>query len=239
MRRHADAARRVGFAVVGALAGLHQVDYAELRPGRPRPARTASSPGRSAAGAAGGRRSPTAPPRRRSRSCARSRTRLSGPCPGPAAFRDPAQRSQAGQLPVRSRRPRPGALGVRLGHGHARGSPGGRRDPAQLLAGSRRRARRPGDVPGRPGERSACRPPGDPRRLRQRDRPRPGRHRLVPGLRLLEDGDRAPATARPLPARGNVRRADGHPRGPGRRTRRPRPPPAGETAKRGVHELGL
>ena len=28
MRRHPDAARRVGFAVVGALAGLHQVDYA-------------------------------------------------------------------------------------------------------------------------------------------------------------------------------------------------------------------
>ena len=29
MRRHPDAARRVGFAVVGALAGLHQVDYAD------------------------------------------------------------------------------------------------------------------------------------------------------------------------------------------------------------------
>ena len=75
----------------------------------------------------------------------------------------------------------------------------------------------PGDrgvYPDGPGERSACpSPAGDPRRLRQtRPASTSPAYRLVPGLRLLEDGDRAPAAARPLPARRNRRRADGHPR---------------------------
>ena len=151
----ADVARRVGFAVVRALADLHQVDYASCGLadlGRPdgfvaRQVRGWRDRWEAVAHGAAA----TAQPLMLEVADTLERT-----LPRAAALRDPAQRPQAGQLPVRSRRPRPGALGVRLGHGDARGSPGGRRDPAQLLAGSRRRARRPGDVPGRPGERSAC-----------------------------------------------------------------------------------
>ena len=45
-----DAARRIGFAVVDALAELHRVDPAACRPGRPRP--TGRVPGPSARGLA-------------------------------------------------------------------------------------------------------------------------------------------------------------------------------------------
>ena len=116
--------RRVGFAVVRALADLHQ--------STPRPVvsptlagRRASWPGRSGLARPLGRGGQ----RGRDPVCSKSPTCLSGPCPRRSAP-GPAQRLEAGQLPVRSRRTVPGDRRLRLGHGHPWRPP---RRPRHLL----------------------------------------------------------------------------------------------------------
>ena len=190
-----DCGRRVGLAVVDALADLHQVDpYAcDLgNLGRPDGFVARQLEGWRArwdwcARLTGCRRwTRPAPPR---------------PHPArPAAGVDPPQRPEGRQLPVRPDRPRPRPVGVRLGHGDP-GRPAGRlRHPPQLLAGSFRPPRRPGRLRRRHGAHRPAHQGRDHRPLRQAHRPRCERRHLVRGLRVLEGRGGAPAALRPLPA---------------------------------------
>ena len=142
MAHHPDAARRIGLAVVDALAELHRSIRTRSACDLGRPG--ASSSARSAAGRSAGRSSTPAGSRR----CP-----TSGACramPPVAARVRAAQRLQDRQLPVRPGGPRPGEVDLRLGHGHAGRAAGRPRHAAQLLAGSRRRRGRPAAARGRP-----------------------------------------------------------------------------------------
>ena len=117
MRGHPDAARRIAFALVDAMADLHALDRWRAASAISA-SRRASSSARSPDGPSGG-------------SCRSSRTRRrpwrrsTGGSWQPArdaARLDRPQRPQARQLPVRSRRPRPRRLDLRLGHDDARRS---------------------------------------------------------------------------------------------------------------------
>ena len=210
MRHHADVARRVGFAVVQALADLHQVDYVSC--GLADLGRPDGFVARQVRGWRG---------------------RWEMVAPGAAEPARPLMLEVADMLELTLPRPqRTAILHNDLKLDNCQFDPA---DPDRVHSvfdwdmatlgdplvdvgtllnywPDPADARRRGVLPAWPGQPRPAVPQRDPRRLRQRDRPRPDRHRLVPGLRLLEDGDRAPATTRPVPAGRNVRRADGHPR---------------------------
>src|SRR5262245_25485239 len=114
-----------------------------------------------------------------------------------ASRRHRPQRSQARQLPVRSREPGPRLVHLRLGHDDARRSADRPRDAAQLLARPRglrdNRARNPAG-PGAHGSAPARR---DRRALRCAERERRHGGLLVGSLRSLEDGGRRAAAPPP------------------------------------------
>ena len=210
--------RRIGFAVVDALADLHLVDPAGLRPRLPRPPRRLPGPaGPGLAAPLGGGRDRG--PRHR-------RPGRRAPRPAPARVR-PArpgpQRLQGRQLPVQPGRPRRGDLGLRLGHGDARRPADRPGDAAELLAG--RRDPRRGSP--RRRERRAAQPRRGRRALRRADPAAadPRGRRVVRGVRLLEDRDHHAAALRPAPPRRDLRRTHDHAAAAGGPHRRPRPGP--------------
>ena len=201
MRAHPDVGRRIGFALVDAMADLHAARPGGVRPRATSAGPTASSTARSTAGPSAGS-SPAPTTRRRAMDAHRTRGwRAAVPAPEPRV--DRPQRPQARQLPVRSRpTPTASTVDLRLGHDDARRSARRPRHAAQLLA--------------RPG-----RPRGDPARHATRAWPawacptraeiiaryaaRTGADvaavRLVGGLRALEDRGGRPAAPPPLGAR--------------------------------------
>ena len=131
----------IGFAVVDALADLHLVDPQRMRPRRPRPARRLRrAPGRRLAQALG--------PRRRR---AHGQPMMDAVADAPARRRCRRRRRVAvlhndfklDNCQFDPGRPRSGEVDLRLGHGDARRSARRPRHAAQLLARSRRHARRP------------------------------------------------------------------------------------------------
>ena len=139
MAHHPDVGRRIGFAVVDAMADLHlldptAVDLADL--GRPDGFVERQVPGWS-------KRWDLVDPTTGCRSWTTVADRLPRRCRRRHAGLGRAQRPQARQLPVRPGRPRSGAVDLRLGHDDARRAAGRPRHAAQLLARPVRPARRP------------------------------------------------------------------------------------------------